>query len=90
MKGSFKSKILLTITKINAIFIILTNSKNGLIGLFIPFLFLVGQRFRKLFFLFSGGLIILIILLNLSFISIEIKELSRFIIPVILRIDLMQ
>lgn len=81
LKEFLKSKILLVITIFNAIFIVLTNSRNGLIGLLIPFIFLIGQRFRKFVFLFISGFVILIILLNLSFISIEIKELSRFLIP---------
>ena len=81
LKEFLKSKILLVITIFNAIFIVLTNSRNGLIGLLIPFIFLIGPRFRKFVLLFTSGFVILIILLNLSFISIEIKELSRFLIP---------
>lgn len=81
LKEYFKSNILIIISILNTIFIILTHSRAGLVGLIIPIIFLIRRKYLKWGILSIVSLILLIILSDLSFISSDIKEFMAFIVP---------
>ncbi len=81
LKHFTKYWILIFIAILNIFFVILTNSRNGFIGLLIPFIFIIRRKTLKLILLILLFSISLILFLDLSFINSQVKEIYSLIIP---------
>tara|TARA_A100001388_G_scaffold189339_1_gene142375 strand:+ start:135 stop:1457 length:1323 start_codon:yes stop_codon:yes gene_type:complete len=81
LKEVLKFNILFLISIVNAFFLLLTNSRNGFLGLLISFAFFLRKKYLKWFLLVTGSLGILIFLSNFLLITDDIREFFGFIVP---------